>query len=500
MKTHKLLAFIALPLLLSSCSLFEEIGKVTGNGGYSSYEEYFEKELGYKQTMSIADVNAALKEEAYWWEESTGTYSGQDYVTYMTSRNIYVSVYSDKMYVTTTSDASMTIYKDGSKDYLIYAYNDNNTIGLRVDTEGHRWRLGDTTKDENRLTETEKAFIHLYRDNEGYLIEIKNEFYMYLTKDYSKFYLNEDNEATFQGVEDTYNVNIETLGQSSFANLGEAKYIELPLMDPTEDGFWYGMHYNEAKTKKVNYRVILPGLEPYQYADYLKERGYTVYRANNEDIITDYQRRDEGLWYALDENEDMEIVFRNITHLYHNGTSLFNVQFYGPLNNTELWISKIGWKKTQNKTGVTSRSDWKDYEKETIRSYYDLNQEIPFAKLGSGYSVPSIMSYAYEDVFSTVLAYGTQCYNIRDYYYHDLTEEYKQVLLENGYHSYDYGDIDFNDNDQYLAWRRSDESKYYNCYINEEKDLAIKVYFDITNGNTIRVFQYSKMEAWVYED
>ena len=46
------------------------------------------------------------------------------------------------------------------------------------------------------------------------------------------------------------------------------------------------------------------------------------------------------------------------------------------------------------------------------------------------------------------------------------------------------------------AWMMpTDESKYYECYINEEADVAIKFSFSFNDGNVIKVFKKSLMHS-----
>ena len=73
---------------------------------------------------------------------------------------------------------------------------------------------------------------------------------------------------------------------------------------------------------------------------------------------------------------------------------------------------------------------------------------------------------------------------------------YDEILEANGFHKY-VPNYDLSNPDEKLAFFNTEESKYVNCFINQEKDIAIKYYFDIHNGNTIRVFKLSEMKSWL---
>ena len=74
------------------------------------------------------------------------------------------------------------------------------------------------------------------------------------------------------------------------------------------------------------------------------------------------------------------------------------------------------------------------------------------------------------------------------------------MLEANGFHLYepehDGKKYDLNNSKDKADFHDFDESKYVYCYINSEKDIAVKYYFDITWGNTIRVFKASAMNSW----
>ena len=45
-------------------------------------------------------------------------------------------------------------------------------------------------------------------------------------------------------------------------------------------------------------------------------------------------------------------------------------------------------------------------------------------------------------------------------------------------------------------WYKVDSHKLYNAYVNYDKDVAVRFYFDISEGNVIRFFRISTMKAW----
>ena len=84
----------------------------------------------------------------------------------------------------------------------------------------------------------------------------------------------------------------------------------------------------------------------------------------------------------------------------------------------------------------------------------------------------------------------------RTHYYLD---GYGDVLEANGYLKYQYP-VDLSDYEQKYAFEKTEDSKYAECYINQDNNCAIKFYWSIYNGNTIRVFKLDEMRSWNVDD
>ena len=154
-----------------------------------------------------------------------------------------------------------------------------------------------------------------------------------------------------------------------------------------------------------------------------------------------------------------------------------------------------------NEKERTTNEDWDSFDKENMSQWYDGTidaTKIPFIPLSENYYVPSIKSLARSNALDGTLAYHHECYNITDNSSKYFLDGYDQILEENGYHKYE-PNYDLSNPDEKSAFFNTEESKYINCYINEEEDIAIKYYFDVINGNTIRVFKLSEMQSWLVD-
>ena len=179
----------------------------------------------------------------------------------------------------------------------------------------------------------------------------------------------------------------------------------------------------------------------------------------------------------------------------NNSNLILNLNPIKPIKNEQTTMNKNGKSVFERTTNET----WDSYDIENMKSWYDGTIDgtaVPFIPLGSDYYVPTMQSSARPNALDGTLAYHHQCYNITDGSNKYFLDGYDEILEANGFHKY-VPNYDLSNLEEKSAFHDTEESKYVNCFINQEKNIAIKYYFDINNGNTIRVFKLSEMKSWL---
>lgn len=458
-------------ITLTSCDF---LSLIIGEKGYDNYEDYFIKDLEYEKFTDMDSFNKKLDDTAYFWTISEGSTS----TSYFSGKALLFSVYKSKEYV--------TLY---------------NTQGQYVYVERKDGVLSFTCK-ESELRENEEG-IYLYRGvkdplkaqkyDDGYLIVAYGKFMYFVTNDLKTVYVNEDNSKVFKGYQGTKNIPDSDLLNETLALLEEDTRIKLPAPEGDNIEIWYGLDYYKGKPSHTT--AYFANVHPVDYVEILKKNGFTVNRSY-EDPYYGFYGKNGGYWYCFDEKEEIECIVRLQNYLYTTPLG----KTYGPLDNTEIMFYKMkkGYFGEKETTTVT---DWSESDKATFATWYDGGIDpnaIPFIPLGKRYSVPTIMSFAHTGILDGTLSYHHQCYNITDDSPYYLLDGYDQILENNGFHKF-VPAYDLDVPKEKSDFFNTDDCKYVECFINDEKDMAIKYYFDTTFGNTIRVFKKSLMTSWLVD-
>lgn len=502
---------------LCSCDILGAIRTITGiKPEYENYKEFLEKGLGYSHSSTYEDAKEGIYQNLLYWDVQLKDQSTDDaHTIYNAPFSETLSIYSDKAYIYTRDGRDITYIKGATVEESYFRYSvANHTIA--VDLDNHKYMYGDTAKREELVSDEEKALLNIYPDNNGYLIVTEDDTLLYLDKNLNDFYVNDEDTNTFHLTkEKSITVpNSETLT----AALNEAKEsrIAVYLPKPTQnlDGeYWYGYNYYDIDSfgKKYEDRdhhiswaeAILPGVEAYTYATDLENAGFDVYRANDEELVYTHALKYDAYWVAVDSHEQYKIIVHDATSLYVDINAVFTD---GPSHSTEIWIERIGGMNSAvYGRKQTENTNWTDREDQKIKAWPGTNgaewpgiqDGIPFWPIGEEYMVPTTKSYAYSGLYSVLVELGVKCYNIYDNYYRNLLDGYGEVLEANGYVKYQLPDtVNPDDYNTVYEWYKDDNHKFYNCYINEEKDIAIRYSFNVSYGNLIRVFQASKIRGW----
>ena len=453
---------------LSSCGL---LGSGGLGGGYSGYEEYFEQEKKYKKFTDMDSLNEEIGKTSYFWSMNEGS----DYEAYYTGKSDLIMIYKDRTLISLrfTDGKSVTIRE--KNDALIF-----ETDEVTINSNGEK----------TVYYEGEDASLNMAIDDEGYLLVAYEKHAFYVSKDLKTVYVNETNTNVFQGYNSTKTIAASDLLNTTLEALGEEQRVKLPA--PKENiEIWYGMEYYKGEPSHGT--AYIADITPMEYVEILKDNGYTVIRSY-EDPYYAFYGENGGYWYCYDEKEEMKLIVHLTYYLYINDLG----KSFGPYNNTviDFYHMRTGY---FNEKERTTNETWDSYDIENMKSWYDGTIDgtaVPFIPLGRDYYVPTIQSSARPNALDGTLAYHHQCYNITDGSNKYFLDGYDEILEANGFHKY-VPNYDLSNPEEKSAFHDTEESKYVNCFINQEKNIAIKYYFDINNGNTIRVFKLSEMKSWL---
>ena len=455
-------------ILLSSCGILD-LGSM--NTGYSGYEEYFEKEMNYKKYTDMDSLNEEIGKTAYFWSKS----EGDDYTAYYSGKNYLIMIYKDRPLISirfTDSRSVVIREKDGALTF--------ETDEVEINGDGEKTVIYDGYDNE----------LNMAKDDEGYLLVAYENKAFYVTKDLKSVYVNENNTNVFQGYNDTKNITSSDLLEATLLSLGEEQRVKLPAPKDNIE-IWYGLDYYKGEPSHGT--AYIADITPMEYVETLRDNGYTVIRSY-EDPFYAFYGENGGYWYCYDEKEEIKLLVHLTYYLYIDNFG----NSYGPYNNTviDFYHMSTGY---FGEKEITTNQTWSSYDLEKMKEWYDGTIDgtaVPFIPLGSSYYVPTITSYARSISLDGTLAYHHECYNITDSSNKYLLDGYDEILEANGFHKY-VPNYDLSNPDEKLAFFNTEESKYVNCFINQEKDIAIKYYFDVNKGNTIRVFKLSEMKSWL---
>ena len=483
----KISKIIFLPLatmMLSSCSILSSL--INNNESYDGYQEYFEKELNYSKFENIDSLNKEIAKKAYQWESHYS--SSYKNTTYYTFHNLMVTVYDDSSVLSVSTTDGSRLSQRASTDYLL------SFSSLNLDQSLYLYPSGNIShylnRDSNDITDEERKEFdaHIY-ENGDILAFIDHKHLVYLQSDLNNFYVSDDYTNVFQGPNDTKTIPSCDLLTNALSKL---TLSTLTLPAPTvEYELWAGENF--YKNKFSNYGVYIAGVDIFDYIDTLEANNFTVIRSSDDIIFLPFYKERAGSWLIHDEQGELKGAMSFQDYLYIDGKG----NEFGPKYNVEISFYKTNSGYFDGR-GRTSDTDWSSSDKENMQGWYDgaLNVVIPFHPLGVGYSVPpnGLTSRASEDLFGGAFMLHQECYLISDSSIDYYLDGYDETLEAAGYHKY-VPEYDLSDPEQLLAYKRSDESKYYECYINDELDCAIKFSFSFTKGNCIKVFKKSEMHS-----
>ena len=480
-KSIAITAACAFLLSASSCNF---LGDILGSN-HTGYEDYLIEELEYKKAESIGDLNKAIAEKAYRWRKEEYDASRQS-TYYYTGKGLMVCVYDSGRITVNTLDGRGVFIENNEKAGSIALDPDAQ---IYVDVTNHKWYTSDKTK-EKGINEEDEDAINVAADEDGYLVSIDRKELIYVDKDFKNFYVNENNTDEFVGYSSKKKVPSSDLLTSVLESLGKDARMAFP--DPgVSCEIWHGEEYYQGKYS--HYAFYLGGVDPLDYAKKLEANGFTVSRKVEDLIFLPFYGDRAGIWTITDAKEELKVSMTFRDYLYINNAG----QNFGPEMNCCFSVYRSPSYGYAEGKGVTENKDWTSFEKTVMQQEWyegNLNVVIPFIPLEKSYRVASSLSKYSEDLFGGAMSLDQKCYRIYDMSVHYRLDGYDKVLEAAGYHHYE-PEYDLSDAKQRTAYKQTDESKYYDCYINKELNCAIKYSFSFNYGNCIKVFKLDEMKS-----
>ena len=462
----------------SGCSIINTLS----NNIYKSLDDYFKKN-NYTETKSADEFNSIMQKHVYFWQKKIQTYtntSRSDEVCYSPQSDSIIhfeeagqytirSRYSEQIVVLTNSDYYRITYEFEDDD-KVYWLADGSFVYANPET-GYLEPVDE--KHENVLK------MHEY--NDGYLFVTNKNFMFYFNKDYSKYYINTKDTNEFTNADGSIYIPQSDLLNDTLSKLPKKQLFTLPLPKGYSNAIYHKDYVSEKDNEWIAYDVILPYIQAVDYVKLIKEQGLEIYRGEYHPIYA-MGGENGGEWVFYDRNHELKI------HLeYENPIAVtLKSDNYG----VRMRIQKAEEKFCYYGQTVTSATDWTDEEKKTMTDNFGI--VLPFEQLGRRLHFSGKRANG-EMPLESALDMDVECYWIFDNFYKDvITESYGDKLIEAGFRKYE----EPKDKDELQKWKDSEDVKYYECYLKEDLDLAVKFLFDDIYGNTIKVFKISELKSW----
>lgn len=484
MKRMRKLVILSLmsTLTLTGCDLFKKILDLM----YKDVYEFYEKE-GYSATESHDEFNALLQDKMYKWSRETITYSnsGKTNTFYYSPHGDYISMYPENNQITLHSRYGETYtiyYGENSGNSFSYKYAENDKIAMY---DGKLYYI-DSDSYRQEMDEKHYKVLGVQEDDNGYLFVSELGFMCYVKKDFTKIYPYIQCDGEFE-LED----EVVDVPESELLTQGLAKYTdETKLALPFPKGYTDPVHHKDylnSDGEWYAYDVILSNLKPLDYIPLLEENGFEVYQGEYHEMF-ELDGKNGGEWVAYDSTLSFSI----------------HIQYDNPIcvakddkdnKGVNLHVMPMGMKTASYGRTVNVQDDWKDEEKTFMENTFGT--VLPFINLGRTYKWYEEKRDNGEHPMSSALEMDSQCYWCFDNFYKDvIRDSYGKMLTDAGFTEYVPPVTKQSDSDAIKKWKYSDDVKYYECYLNDELQIAVKFGFDDIYGNYIKVFKYADLIPW----
>lgn len=471
-------------IALTGCEIFDTIA----SNLYPDLETYFKKN-NFTDSETADDFNNIMRGHVYFWSKEIQTYTNSDNsdIVYNSPRGDHITHYERNNQITIYSRYAERItlmYGEDQNMPIRYVAESGET--LRIDSEGAAWYLGDDNVYHQADVEQAKL-LQVQKEENGYLLVTQNNFMLFVSKDYTEFYINTENTTEFTNYEGKIVVPESDLLTSSLSKCETKEKLYIPVPQGYQSHIYHKDYLDKDDGTWEAYDVIFPLMKAVDYVDFLKEQGFEIYRGEYHEMFA-LDGENDGEWVVYDKNHEFNIhlQYLNPIAVLTNSEPSYGVELH--VQRAEMTFSYYG-------LTVNEQTDWKDSEKEFMQKTF--GRELPFINLGRHYRVSEKKRKNGEHPLESALDMDVECYWITDNFYKDvITDKYGEMLETAGFTKYIPPVTKQSEYSEKRAWKYSEDVKYYECYIDDEHDLAVKFLFDDIYGNTIKVFKKFELVPW----
>ena len=468
-------------LTLTGCDLFKAIMDLI----YKDVNEFYQKE-GYAATQSLDEFNALLQDKMYVWREHSITYSdtGKTNTFYYSPHGDYISLYPENTQITLHSrygENFIIFYGESNANNFSYTFEEKDKIIMYQGT----FYYVDSNLIRREMDE-EHQYLGIQEDDNGYLFVSETGFMCYVKKDFTKIYpyIQCDGKFEFENEE----VNVPA---SELLTQGLAKYTDEPkLALPFPNGYTDPVHHKDylgSDGEWYAYDVILSNLKPLDYIPLLERNGFEVYQGEFHEMF-ELDGDNGGEWVAYDStlSFSIHIEYANPICVAKDDKDNFGVH---------LHVMPMGMKTASYGRTVNTQTDWTEKEKTFMENTFGTT--LPFINLGRSYHWDEKKRDNGEHPMVSALEMDSQCYWCFDNFYKDvISDKYGEMLESAGFRMYNPPVDKSSDREAIKEWKYSEDVKFYECYLNDELQIAVKFGFDDIYGNYIKVFKYDDLIPW----
>lgn len=492
----KLSKVLLVPLsvaLLSGCAIFD-LFEAIDSMVFDNISQYYDKE-NYSESPNEELFNDAIRANLYTWDKEEKTYvnSGNKSLDYISPQSDVLTYFigEDQITIYTRYSETIVVFTDGGKGTFL-SYKDEEGDEVKLNSSLEMRYLDSESGYLVNMDEEHQGLFRMHQYDDGYLFSTHKNFMFYISNDLENIYVNTENSSTFTFHQASLTLPASSLLNETLERIGEKERFHLPL----PNGYSRSVHHKaliDEDTKNVSsFEVHIPCLKATEYVEFLKGQGFEVYRGEEYGLFNLYKEED-GEWIAYDKNHEYKVHIQYTTSyavLKENSNENWGV---------ELHVMKAGHTFSYFGSSLTTNEDWTDKEKETMENLFGT--VLPFIKLGRRYHISSKKVKNGEHAMLSPLSVDVECYQIFDNFYKDvINDSYGDKLIEAGF-TYYLCPVDENSpREEIQSWKDSEDIRFYRCYMKEDLDLAVKIYFDDIYGNIMRIFKISELDSWHVED
>ena len=362
------------------------------------------------------------------------------------------------------------IYQEKEKDNTIeyengsYLIKENDIYHLYSPNQ----IIFDVYKNDNNI------LIKYHQDNNDYYIFKDLKTYIKENDDYEE---TDHNDISIINIDNGYRIVLDDNNYYEVNNNYEIKEKFVKQRTYFVSSYFSdrGMYF---KQEEDHICVYFPSLKPSDYFYDLQSAYFKVSLIRSSCLNNPSENKE---YYAISKLNDCVLKFKYACLGKENMLMTY----------VEIYDNQINYVYNNQKD---TNDDWNNEVKNVLNDKF--NCVIPFINLGKSYKV----SNDYKEDEKNDFDISDKYIKISDNYYLYLLDDYKQILLDNGFKLYEApADLVYNEEDNYTDWItaynmfiKSEECKYFDAYINENLGIFIKLDYDIKEGNIIKVYKYTQ--------